>query len=230
LRSAAVGEQRTAEELGRAFPSVRVISSGGQQVVAQVDGAPALVVATPGAEPWAPGGYHAVALLDAWRLLDRATMDAGVEAVRRWTAAASLARPTGVEGARDPARVVLCGAPPHAGVPAVEALVRWDPVRLASTELADRTALGLPPARRHVAVRGPARGVGEVVDALVAAGHVALGRPLADGRDEAQVLVREGDDGPPAVAADVQAVRASRSARKADEAVRTVLDPGDGLL
>ncbi|WP_022921880.1 primosome assembly protein PriA [Ornithinimicrobium pekingense] len=233
LRSAGLGEQRTAEELGRAFPSVRVISSGGQHVVARVDDAPALVVATPGAEPWAPSGYHAVALLDAWRLLDRATIDAGVEALRRWTAAAGLVRPTGAGGA-SAARVVLCGAPPHAGVPAVEALVRWDPVGLATRELADRTALGLPPARRHAAVRGPARAVDEVVEALGAAGHVVLGRPLADERDEAQVLVREGDAGdgdpPGSLAAGVRAVRASRSARKADEVVRAVLDPGDGLL
>lgn len=231
LRSAGVGDRRTAEELGRAFPSVRVISSGGQHVVAQVDDTPALVVATPGAEPWAPGGYRAVALLDAWRLLDRAALDAGVEALRRWTAAAGLARPA--EDARGATRVVLCGAPPHAGVPAVEALVRWDPGHLASAELADRTALGLPPARRHVAVRGAARGVEEVVRALVAEGHTALGRPVGGDEGEAQAFVREGGGTTTAsgrLSADVRAVRASRSARKADEAVRTVLDPGDGLL
>jgi primosomal protein N' (replication factor Y) len=172
-----------------------------------------------------------VALLDAWRLLDRAALDAGVEALRRWTAAAGLARPA--EDARGATRVVLCGAPPHAGVPAVEALVRWDPVHLASAELADRTALGLPPARRHVAVRGVARGVEEVVRALVAEGHTALGRPLGGDEGEAQAFVREGGGTTTAsgrLAADVRAVRASRSARKADEAVRTVLDPGDGLL
>ncbi len=66
LRSVAVGAERTAEELGRAFPGVTVRrSSAGQGVLASVPGARALVVATPGAEPVADGGYAAAVLLDA---------------------------------------------------------------------------------------------------------------------------------------------------------------------
>ena len=222
LRAAAVGEQRTAEELGRAFPSVRVVSSGGDHVVAEVDERSALVVATPGAEPWAVGGYRAVVLLDGWRLLDRPVLDAGVEALRRWCAAA--AQTTG--------RVVVSGVPPHGGVPAVEALVRWDPVWLASGELADRAALGLPPVRRHVVARGPLRGLEEVVATLVDAGHLALGTPVAEPGGEAVVVLR---DGAPrgelgALARDVRAVRSARSARKSEDAVRLVLDAADGAL
>jgi primosomal protein N' (replication factor Y) len=235
LRSVAVGELRTAEELGRAFPRARVISSGGAHVVAEVGPEPALVVATPGAEPWAPDGYRAVALLDGWRLLDRASLDAGVEALRRWTLAAGQAGPplsTAAAAGRvpdaQPARVVLCGVPPHGGVPAVEALVRWDPVWLAQRELDERTALQLPPARRHVVVQGPARGVHEVVLALGSKGHVALADPLDAGKGQARALVREAPAG--GLAAAVHEVRAGRSARKADDAVRTVLDPAEGLL
>ena len=233
LRASGVGEQRTAEELGRAFPSVRVISSGGDRVVPEVGDGPALVVATPGAEPWAPAGYGAVVLLDGWRLLDRPVLDAGVETLRRWSAAAASARPA---APGDRPRVVLCGVPPHGGIPAVEALVRWDPVRLASTELADRAALGLPPVRRHLVVSGPARGTREVVEALVAAGHTALGDPVADADGEAVVVMREAGPGPagPAteggIAADVQAVRAGRSARKSEDVVRLVLDGEGGAL
>ncbi len=220
LRAAAVGQLRTAEELGRAFPSVRVVSSGGDHVVAEVDDAPALVVATPGAEPWAASGYRAVVLLDGWRLLDRPVLDAGVEALRRWCAAA----------AQTDGRVVVGGVPPHGGVPAVEALVRWDPVWLASRELAERTALGLPPARRHVVARGPLRGVQEVVAALVDAGHLALGAPLEEPGGEAVAVLREG--GAPGeaegrVASDVRALRAARSARKSEDAVRVRLDAAD---
>lgn len=230
LRSAAVGQQRTAEELGRAFPAVRVISSGGQQVVAQVDDEPALVVATPGAEPWAPGGYRAVALLDGWRLLDRASLEAGVEAVRRWMAAAAQTRRQQPDGdGRRPAQVVLCGVPPHAGVPAVEALVRWDPAGLAAAELRDRRELGLPPLRRHALVTGPQAAVVEVVAGLVAEGHEALGESTADERGEARVLVRQGESPTSPLAPAVRAVRAARSARKAEETVRLVLDPTDAL-
>ena len=60
LRASRVGSSRTAEELGRAFPSVPVVVSGttaSHGVVETVDDKPRLVVATPGAEPVARGGY-----------------------------------------------------------------------------------------------------------------------------------------------------------------------------
>ena len=51
VRAVVVGARRTAEELGRAFPGTTVITSGGDAMVAAVPGEPAVVVATPGAEP-----------------------------------------------------------------------------------------------------------------------------------------------------------------------------------
>src|SRR5206468_4256946 len=59
LRALVTGAARTAEELGRAFPGVPVRTSGGQHVLAAVPAEPALVIATPGAEPVAPGGRAA---------------------------------------------------------------------------------------------------------------------------------------------------------------------------
>jgi primosomal protein N' (replication factor Y) len=64
LRASIVGAGRTAEELGRAFAGVAVPHSGRDSVLDRVPGEPALVVATPGAEPVADGGYGAVLLLD----------------------------------------------------------------------------------------------------------------------------------------------------------------------
>jgi primosomal protein N' (replication factor Y) len=148
LRAAVVGARRTAEELGRAFPGVPVLTSGGRDVRAQVGDASALVVATPGAEPWAPGGYAAALLLDSWALLGRADLRADEEALRRWTAAAALVRSSGAGG-----RVVLVA---DAALRVVQALVRWDPVGFATHELAERQVLGLPPARRFAVVTGPA--------------------------------------------------------------------------
>ena len=95
LRSSVVGAGRTAEELGRAFPGTPVRTSGRDEVLATVPGTPALVVSTPGAEPVADGGYGAVLLLDGWAALGRADLRAGEEALRRWFAAAALARPDG---------------------------------------------------------------------------------------------------------------------------------------
>lgn len=138
LRSTIVGARRTAEELGRAFPGIPVVRSGAGEVLASVPSIPALVIATPGAEPVAEQGYSAVLLLDGWALVDRPELDAGLEALRRWLAAASLCRAG--------AKVVLAGVSTEVPVPAVEALVRWDPVFLAARELAERRELALPPA------------------------------------------------------------------------------------
>src|SRR5699024_8100715 len=66
IRAVRVGSSRTAEELGRAFPGVRVrTSSTDVGVIDRVEDRPQLVIATPGAEPPAEGGYSAALLLDA---------------------------------------------------------------------------------------------------------------------------------------------------------------------
>ena len=89
-RALVIGARRTAEELARAFPGVPVHTSGAGTVLDQVSAAPSIVIATPGAEPLVDGGYPAALLLDAWALLDRPSIDAAVEALRRWAAAAAL--------------------------------------------------------------------------------------------------------------------------------------------
>src|SRR5690606_26987304 len=139
LRAAVVGARRTAEELGRAFPQYPVRTSGREEVLARVPGRPAVVVATPGAEPIADGGYGAV-------LLTRADLRAGEATLRRWLAAAALARPASAGGT-----VVVVA---DGGLPPVQALLRFDPGWYAERELADRRALGFPPAVRVATVTG----------------------------------------------------------------------------
>ena len=152
LRASVVGAARTAEELGRAFPGVAVRTSGRDEVLDSVSKDKALVIATPGAEPVAAEGYGAVLLLDAWSVLTRADLRAGEEALRRWMAAAALARPGG--------RVVVVG---EHRLPVVQALVRWDPAGAAARELADRAALGFPPATRMASVTGSAGAVADLL-------------------------------------------------------------------
>ena len=66
LRAPVLGDRRTAEEIGRALPGVPVRSSAADHVLDRVPDRPGVVVATPGAEPVAEGGYAAVLLLDTW--------------------------------------------------------------------------------------------------------------------------------------------------------------------
>ncbi|HEX7269544.1 MAG TPA: primosomal protein N', partial [Streptosporangiaceae bacterium] len=146
VRAVVVGARRTAEELGRAFPGTTVVTSGGDTAVSAVPGGPALVVATPGAEPVAAGGYGAALLLDAWALLGRQDLRAGEDTLRRWMAATTLVRSRGDGG------VVVVVA--ESTVPTVQALIRWDPVGHAEAELDARAEVGLPPAVHMAAIDG----------------------------------------------------------------------------
>jgi primosomal protein N' (replication factor Y) (superfamily II helicase) len=231
LRALVVGVGRTAEELGRAFPAVPVRTSGGADVLAEVGSEPAVVVATPGAEPRAAGGYAAAVLLDGWALLGRASLRASEEALRRWLNAAALVRP----GADGGAVVVVADA----ALPPVQALVRWDPVTHAERELAERRELRFPPAVRVAAMTGPPDAVRDVLAAAdLPAGAEVLG-PVridgdlpgqpADGAAACRVLIRSGRRDGTALACALRAAQAARTARKDAGMVRLQLDPAELL-
>jgi primosomal protein N' (replication factor Y) (superfamily II helicase) len=146
VRAVVVGARRTAEELGRAFAGTQVITSSGEAIVAEVAAHPALVVATPGAEPRADGGYGAALLLDTWALLGRQDLRAAEDALWRWMSAAALVRPRGDGG------VVTVVA--ESSIPTVQSLIRWDPVGHADADLTARGEVGLPPSVHMAAVDG----------------------------------------------------------------------------
>lgn len=145
IRATVAGAVRTAEELGRAFPGVPIVSSAGEHIVDTVKDTPSVVVATPGAEPVAPAGYAAVILLDGNAMLNRESLRAGEDALRRWLSAAILARSATAGGV-----AVITGDDDVA----VGHLVRWDPAGAASRELGERQELGLPPAVRFAVLTG----------------------------------------------------------------------------
>jgi primosomal protein N' (replication factor Y) (superfamily II helicase) len=221
LRALVVGARRTAEELGRAFPAAAVRTSGGAEVIAEVGGAPAVVVATPGAEPRAAGGYAAAILLDGWALLGRASLRASEEALRRWLNAAALVRP-----GRDGGSVVVVA---DAALSPVQALVRWDPVTHAERELAERAELRFPPAVRLASLTGARDAVREVLaGAALPAGAEVLG-PVPAGGDTVRALVRVDRRDGTALAGALRAAQAVRSARKEAGPVRLQLDPAELL-
>lgn len=154
LRMVTPGSGRTAEELGRAFPGTRVVLADGDHPVLRIGAAPALVVATRGAEPIADGGYQAVLLLDGERMLARENLHVAEDCLRWWTSASVLAAPgaptllVGVSGdlARDFATDRL--------------------VDFARAELNDRRQLRFPPAVRLASVTGAEAAVRGVLDAV----------------------------------------------------------------
>jgi primosomal protein N' (replication factor Y) (superfamily II helicase) len=156
VRAVVVGARRTAEELGRAFPGTPVVTSAGDAIVTEVDARPALVVATPGAEPHASGGYGAALLLDTWALLGRQDLRAAEDALWRWMSAAALVRARGEGGT-----VTIVA---DASIPTVQSLIRWDPVGHAEADLASRAEVGLPPSVHMAAIDGPAQAVTALLD------------------------------------------------------------------
>ncbi|MGP7996329.1 MAG: primosomal protein N' [Streptosporangiaceae bacterium] len=219
VRALVTGSGRTAEELGRAFPGFPLLTSGGSGPVPAVGGAPALVVATPGAEPRADGGYAAALLLDGWALLGRPSLRAAEEALRRWLNAAALVR----AGARGGQLVVVADS----AIPAVQALIRWDPVTHAERELAEREQLRFPPAVRIASLTGPAAAVQALLSAAsLPAATEPLG-PVDVPPDSVRMLLRAPRSAGLALAAALHEAQAARSARKEPGPVRVQLDPAE---
>lgn len=130
------GSTRTAAELGRAFPSARVIESTGQVRTTRIARGRTLVVATAGAEPYVAGGYSAVVLLDAKVALSRQNLRAQEEAVRAWSNAVAKSAPK--------APSVLVGVSGELS----QLFSLWNHQKIAENEYKSRQELSLPPALR----------------------------------------------------------------------------------
>lgn len=210
LRAGSVGVERTAEELGRAFPGVRIIWSQAERMIRDVGTEPALVVATPGAEPVAASGYEALILLDAAWV--GTGLGAGEAQVRRWFHAASLVRPRAK---------VMVTAPISAA--AVQSLVRWDPVWFAMRELDERRATGLPPASRVAALEGDLAAVRDVESSL-SVEHRVLG-PVEVSPDRVRLLVLVDRAAGTRLSDELVRISVRRSAEKTAAKVQVHLDP-----
>lgn len=235
LRSAGQGAGRTGEELGRAFPGVTLVTSAGERIRDTVPDRPAIVVATPGAEPIAGDGYGAALLLDGGMLLSRPDLAAGEETLRRWMAAAALVRPASRGG-----RVVL-------GVdgllPSAQALIRWNPAWHAAAELAGRRELGFPPAVAMASLSGDEHSVLgaladlELPDKVEVLGPVPVESVSGPGRteesgcvdDKVRVLLRTAPSNRRRLAAALRVMAADRAARRDTAPPRIQLDPSAWL-
>jgi primosomal protein N' (replication factor Y) len=143
--------------------------------------------------------------------------------------AAALVRPGPAGGA-----VIIVA---EASLPAVQALVRWDPATFARRELADRAELRFPPAVRMASLTGPEHAVLALLSAAGLPSDAEVLGPvpvtLADAgpaqADEptAQFLVRTPRSAGSALALALRAGQAARSARKEPGTVRVQLDPAE---
>ncbi|MBN9607591.1 MAG: hypothetical protein J0G30_13390 [Actinomycetales bacterium] len=197
---AGAGSTRTAEELGRAFPGVRVIVSDGEHAVESVEARPALVIATRGAEPIAAGGYRAVLLLDGPRMLLRESLRVAEDCLRWWSHAAALAADDGT--------VLLVGVGGSLG----RALATGRQSDWARDELAARRELRFPPAVRVATLRGTRAAVDAALAAVPSAAEL-VARRTEDGLDRAVLRFEYGHGPEVARAVRAEIVRQATSSR-----------------
>jgi primosomal protein N' (replication factor Y) (superfamily II helicase) len=171
------GASRTAEDLGRAFPGVRIIVADGDRPILTVGPEPALVIATRGAEPRAAGGYRAILLLDGDRMAARESLRVGEDCLRWWSNATALA-------ARG-APTFLVGV----GGALASALSTWQQGAYAREELVDRRRLRFPPAVRVASVTGSLEAVAKAVAAVSIAPDDILG-PVETGPGAVRTILR----------------------------------------
>lgn len=178
LRRSRLGADRTAEDLGKAFPGIPVVVADGQKPITTVDSSPKLVIATRGAEPIASGGYQVVLILDGERQLMRESLNVEEDCLRQWVGAISLAAPgapsivTGVSGS-------LGGA-----------LATWSLVEQSRKELIERTKLRFPPSIRVAVVKGTKDEIPALAGELKSLPGVDILGPSAGETGETRIIVR----------------------------------------
>lgn len=223
MRAPVIGAERTAEELGKAFPNTPVRQSRGGAVLDTVPSTPAIVVATPGAEPPAVGGYAGAVLLDTALLLLRADLRASEEALRRWLNVVALVR-GGAEGGS----VIAAG---ESSGRALQALVRLDPAGLARRELAERAEAHFSPAVKLVLVEGRAESLVEFSELAQlpqpteVLGPVQIEAPPHSELVLHRLMLRTPLSQGSALVRAVKDVTAIRTARKSEGALRVRVDP-----
>jgi primosomal protein N' (replication factor Y) (superfamily II helicase) len=230
VRAPVVGAERTAEELGKAFPQTPVRQSIGGQRIAAVADTSAIVVATPGAEPPAVGGYAGAVLLDTSLLLLRPDLRAAEEALRRWFNVVALVR-----GGTDGGSVIAVG---ESSGRALQALVRVDPGGFAARELEERAAARFPPAVTLITVEGSPAALEEFISLAQPPQHTEwlgpvepdLQGPPADG-DSGAVIHRLTVRAPLTEGAELiraaKEAAAIRTARKSEGSLRIKVNPVD---
>jgi primosomal protein N' (replication factor Y) len=144
FRHSAIGDERTLEEIGKAFPGTPIRNSNqGSMILDEIEGT-CIVLSTPGSEPRAKNGYAAIVFLDSRIFLERASVNAEEQARLNWFSVSALAAKN--------AEVVLDVV---VSDPNFQALLRWDPWHAASRDLLERISLNLPPHFKAVSVIGP---------------------------------------------------------------------------
>ncbi len=135
------GTTRYSQEIGGAFPGVKISLSEGDSTLEDHSLTEGIVIATPGSAPYVTGGYSAVVVLDAEGLLN----ESDLKSLER---AQQLIFSQGGFISKD-GKILLVIS--HSS-PMIGALSSWKPSLLAHRELEERRETGLPPYAKAVSI------------------------------------------------------------------------------
>ena len=206
------GIDRAAEEISRAFPGFPVVISAGDVIKESVDAKPALVLATPGAQPHVTGGYAAVVVLDAIRFFSHTDVNGQERARELLFETASLVDPVG--------QVLLVLDDSH---PIVAALARWNIAPLLKRELAERAELMLPPSVMSAVLVMDQRSAAAIVSGLRKAladerlpSSTRIFGPTSLPKDQAKIVMHVSHEQSLALGAVLHELQRKRSISKKD--------------
>ena len=164
------GGERHLEEIGRAFAGFPTFFSTAENPIANLERRPALVIATPGMEPYVTGGYSAVILLEGDSFFSYSDFRAQERAREVFFLAASLC-------SQDGAVITVV----NSSNPITAALAQWNPKVMLSRELSELRDIGFPPFARSIVLE-----VESSEATLIVAG---LKKAILDGRAPASTKV-----------------------------------------
>jgi primosomal protein N' (replication factor Y) len=168
--------------LGKSFPGVQIVTSGGKTIIREFAGKNSIVVATPGAEPRTSEGYSAVVLLDAYLLLGVPSLAASEEALRKWIHVMTLVKPEQLGG-----KVFITS---ESNNRVVQALVKRQPNWLIDKELELRVETNLQPAVTSVSLKGDLEQINQIREKFVNDDSLTiLGPRIYEKQDLAQIVI-----------------------------------------
>jgi primosomal protein N' (replication factor Y) len=182
FRISVVGQTKTVEELGKSFPGVNILTSGGTTILRNVEENNSIVVATPGAEPKTPNGYSAAILLDAYLLLGVPSLAASEEAIRKWLHLFTLLKPESAGG-----KVFITSESTNR---VVQALIKHDPNWLINNEQELRAETKLHPSVTTISLKGDLTEINQLLETFSKDDSISVMGPRIFEKEElAQIVI-----------------------------------------
>lgn len=152
-RSLSQGVIKRAEDYGKSFPNIHVLSVSAESVVKELPSQRCLVISTPGMEP--DGRYAAICLMDGEQIFGRTGLRSDEQGQLLWSKA--------VAKLSDGGQVFVSLPNEH---PVVQGLIRNSWTRTHRSEISARSSAHLPPEHRLICIEGEPSEMAALMSAL----------------------------------------------------------------